>query len=229
MKKRKISNGMKKIIWLILVAIFMVSGCRRMQKENISATEPNIERIVLIEDYASDAINATGGMDAWTETEKLALDAIVTFYEPDKSLYLTEHHFEIYPLLNSIEISSNEPLSELMWHLSHGQFSMLKGYKGLDVAPKIVSYRDYAEAVLNIITAPMRLVDESFDYTKARNPVKMKGLWYYPITQIYPANQASVPGSEQMYIAPIEPYWSEVVFFQNSSSSLMDVVWFAMS
>ncbi len=237
MRKRKISNGVKKIIWLILATAFLVSGCGRRQKKDVSLSEPNIEPLVFIADYASDAIEATGGMDVWMKTEKLDLVGVVTVYEPvsawpsqdgpDNSLYLTEHHFEVCPLLNSIRILAQEPLSSFVWQFSEGRFSLLEGDEQLDVAPRVVSYRDYAEAILSVITAPMRLVDESVGFIKEPGPVKMEGIWYYPIAQTYSHRKVSGPGSEQMDVAPVEPYWSKVVFFQNRDSSVVEMVWFA--
>lgn len=211
--------------WLIVVMAFVVSGCQKRQKKEVSVTEPNIEPLVFIADYASDAIEATGGMDVWMNTEKLQLDGVVTVYEPDDSFYLTEHHFEVYPWSNSIQISAQEPLSRFVWQLSNGQFSVLEGDEGIDIT--VVSYRDYAEAILNVITAPVRFLDESVGFIEEPGPVKIEGLWYYPIAQTYSPQKVSGPGSEQMDIAPVEPYWSKVVFFQNRESSVVELVWFA--
>jgi len=246
-------------IWLIVVTAFVVSGCSsilgrgtrdRGPQKDVLATEPNIEPLVFIADYASGAINATGGMDVWMKTKKLDLYGVVTVYEPDDSFYLTEHHFEVYPWLNSIKVSAQEPLSRFVWQFSEGRFNVLEGDEKVDVSPSCllsraetgVSYRDYAEAILNAITAPLRFLDVSVGFIKEPGPVKMEGQWYYPIAQTYPAQKASGPGSEQMDVTPVEgprpagtqPYWSKVVFFQNRDSpasggqgSLVDMVWFA--
>ena len=225
-------------IWLIVVTAFVVSGCQRRQKKEMSATEPNIEPLVFIADYASGAINATGGMDVWMKTEKSELDCVVTFFEPDDSLYLTEHHFEVYPWLNSIKISAREPLSKFVWQLSNGQFSVLEGSEAVDVwdpalrepSPSPFSYRDYAEAVLSIITAPVRFLDESAVFIKEPGPVKMEGLWYYPIARTYPAPRPSSEegrGTSYEGRAGTQPYWSKVVFFQKKDNSLVDMVWLA--
>jgi len=245
-------------IWLIVVAAFIVSGCSSIfhrpssilgpgtrdeergtrdlgPQKDVLVAEPNIEPLVFIADYASGAINATGGMDVWMKTKKLALIGVGTFFEPDDSLYLTEHHFEVYPWLNSIKVSAQEPLSRFVWQLSEGRFNVLEGDERdpalrepkVDVSTRIVSYRDYVEAILNAITAPLRFLDVSVGFIKEPGPVKMEGQWYYPIAQTYPAPKAIGPGSEQMDVIPVEPYWSKVVFFQNRDSSLVDMVWFA--
>jgi len=235
-------TGFRFAIWLIVVAAFVVSGCQQRHRvpaergpqKDVSATEPNIEPLVFIADYASEAIEATGGMDVWMKTKKLELDGVVTFFEPDDSLYLTEHHFEIYPWLNSIKVSAQEPLSRFVWQLSEGRFNVLEGDEKSDVAPRVVTYRDYADAILNAITAPLRFLDVSVGFIKEPGPVKMEGQWYYPIAQTYRVQKASGIGSEQMDVTPVEPYWSKVVFFQNRDSpasggqgSLVDMIWFA--
>jgi len=219
-------------IWLIVVTAFVLSGCQKRQKKEMSATEPNIEPIVFIADYASGAIQATGGTDVWMKTKKLELDCIVTFFETGDSLYLTEHHFEVYPWLNSIKISAQEPLSRFVWQLSGEQFSLLEGDNQLDVVPRVLSYRDYAEAVLNLVTAPVRFLDEPVVFIKEPGPVKVEGLWYHPIARIYPVPpsgvpQASSPNSKQEDIKTVQPNFSKVVFFQNRDSSLVDMIWFA--
>jgi len=214
-------------IWLIVLSAFIVSGCRRVQKREILTTEPNIEPLVFTADYASGAIQATGGTHVWMKTKKLELDCVVTFYQADDSLYLTEHHFEVYPWLNSIKISAQEPLRRFVWQLSQGRFNVLEGDEKYDVSPKIISYRDYAEAVLNLVAAPVRFLDELVGFIKEPGPVKMEGRWYYPIAQTYPAQKASGLASEQIDVTPVEPYWSKVVFFQDRDSSLVDMVWFA--
>ncbi|MFQ6036069.1 MAG: hypothetical protein ACE5NM_09535, partial [Sedimentisphaerales bacterium] len=173
---------------------------------------------------------ATGGMDVWMKTEKLALDGVVAIYEPDDSFYLTEHYFEVYPWSNSIRISAQEPLSNFLWQFSAGQFATLQGDNEKDVAPRVISYRDYAQATLCIITAPVRLVDESVGFIKEAGPVKMEGQWYYPIVQTrfsIPPDRVGGQNPESGIQNQVQPYWSKVVFFQNTDSSLVDMVWFA--
>jgi len=242
-----------------LCLVLLCLGCEQRRKEEVLAIEPNVAPIVFMADYASDAIQATGGTDVWTKIDMLALVGVVTVYQPDGSLYLTEHHFEIYPWLNSIKISAQEPLSRFVWQLSGEQFSLLEGDKQLDVEPPCllsktetgVTYRDYAEAVLNLVTAPVRFLDDSVVFVKEPGPVRMEGRWYYSIVQTYPAPRPSsivhpwppageLPSSDEGRgtrdegRAVAQASWSQVVFFQNRDSpasggqgSLVDMVWFA--
>ena len=89
-------NWISRTIWLVLVMALAVAGCeqeqrqeqQREQKVDVSASKPP---------YISQAIEATGGLDAWKKTQKLEFDCIVSFYELDGSFYLTKQHHEIYP------------------------------------------------------------------------------------------------------------------------------------
>lgn len=216
-------NRYLKISSLVLLACFTFAGCER-QKIEIPLvyqrlTDPNF----IIADYASAAIEAAGGHQAWTETKKLEFDCVVTFYGRDDSFYLTEHHYDIYPLKNSIRASAREPLNEFVWQLSKGQFSIIKDGKQGDVSAAEGVYRDFAESVLMITTAPVRFLDGSFVFTKAPKPIKIKGSWYEPVQRTKSTDDM------QPDLIPVEPYWSKVVFYQNKENSLVDTIWFANS
>ncbi len=80
--------------------------------------------------------------------------------------------------------------------------------------PADVCNLHFAEAVLNIATASARLLDKSFKFTKSSKPVKIEGLWYYPMER------------DRVFVGAL-PYWSEVVYYQNTDNSLVDMIWFA--
>jgi hypothetical protein len=60
-------------------------------------------------------------------------------------------------------------------------------------------------------TAPVRFLDKSVEFTRLSSPVKMEGLWYYPIERV---------SSDD------EPDLYKVVFYQNNDSSLVDMIRF---
>jgi len=230
-------NWLGKAVWLFILLFFVLTACesrllldklggQRPERE-LLAIGPDIETLTVAADYASHAVKATGGLDAWTKTKKLEFDGVVTFYHPDNSFYLTEHHFEVYPWSNSIRISAREPLTKFVWELTRGRFSVLQGDERADVSAMAVSYCDYAQAILSVVTAPVRLVDASVGFVKSPTPVKIEGLWYYPIEQTYLIERVTPDSIDKKDITPVERYWSKVVFFQNRDSSLVDMVWFA--
>jgi len=174
------------VYWLVLVTAFVVAGCKQEYKEDELAYWPDVNTIVVTNDYTPRAIKATGGYQAWIKAIKLQFDSVVTCYNPDGSFYLTEHHYEIYPWSNSIRISAAEPQGKFVWQLSGGRFSVLEGPKRFYALPALVQNRYFAEAILDMTTAPVRFLDRSFGFTKGPKPVKMEGLWYYPIERASP-------------------------------------------
>lgn len=209
----RLSNMM---FWLILVMVFTVAGC--WDKKDRLATTPKAETIAFMADYASGAIEAAGGRQAWTNVKKLEFDTVVTFYKPDGSVYLTEHHYEIYPWSNSIRISAAEPQGKFIWELSkRGSKKARHRYIG-DAFPSDLCGKQYFTALmLDIITAPVRLLDKSVGFSKEPKPVKLEGLWYYPIVRAVPAPRRG----------GVEPYWSKAVFYQRTEGSLIDMIWFS--
>lgn len=205
----------------ILPWLLLVSGCEQQHKKDTSAIAPDIKTTTVPADYATRAIDATGGMQEWIKAEKLEFDCVVTLFEPQGSFYLTEHHYQIHPWSNSIRISADEPLSKFVWQLSNGQFNMLEGNKRNDISPVAGFYRDYAEALLRIITAPAFFLDSKAFFTKVPMTVKIGGLWYQPI------QQTIRPPTEKDSAKSAEPYWSKVILYQNVDSSLVDTLWFA--
>lgn len=214
-------NRFSKIIWLVLVMVLAVTGCRQEYKadEEALAYGPDVETIVVTNDYVPRAIKATGGYAAWVKAIKLRVDCVVTFYRPDGSFYLTEQHHEIYPWSDSIRILAREPQGRFVWQLSGNNFSVLEGAELVDTLPVKVCHRYLAEAILNITTAPVRLLDSEAVFTEGPGPVKMEGLWYYPVVR------RDSPGERTSSDA--ESYWTKVVFYQNKENFLVDMLWFA--
>ncbi len=182
--------------------------------------EPATGAIAELPDYALWAVNVTGGSRNWMRAEKLEFDCVVTFYRPDKSRYLTEHHFEVHPWSNSIIISSQEPLSRFVWLFVGGQFKTLEGSSNVDVAGKMITYRDYAEAVLTLTTAPVRFADDGAEFNRESKPAKVEGVWYYPINGVYKPEPGRPAGKAA------KPYWSRVVFYQQRKKSVISMVQF---
>jgi len=211
-------NRIYQTICLVLVAVFVLTGCWQKQKEDAdvpargpvgAVREPPVQAISVPSDEAAQLIDATGGLDAWKKTGMLQLDCVVTFYQADGSFYLTEQRYEVHPWLNSIQISANEPQGAFVWQLSNGQFNVLRGAGQIDALPKAVPSRCFAEVILNIITAPARFLDDSVEFSKQSTPVKMQGKWYYPINRQGKDLTARI---------------SEAVFYQDRDSSLVDMI-----
>ena len=177
------------MLWLTFVLVFVVTGCEQRQKEETPAHITLIGPNFVVPDYVLQAIEATGGYTAWEDCEQIEFDAVVTFYQPDGSFYLTQQHYRISPWLDSIHISGTPDAGQL-------------------------PQNNFPEAILNIVTAPVRFLDKSLLFTRDPNAVRMEGQWYYPIEQ-------------DRLISKDIPYWSKVVFYQNRDNSLVDMIWLA--
>ena len=204
-------NRISETICLVLVAVFVLAGCKQQYEEDadVLARSQEVTAISVPSDQAALAIKATGGLNAWKKTTQLQLDCVVTFYQPDGSFYLTEQHYEVHPWLNSIQISAGEPQGAFVWRLSNGQFNVLRGAGQIEALPKTVPSRCFAEVILSIITAPARLLDGSVEFSKQSAPVKIQGKWYYPIDRQNKDAAARI---------------SEAVFYQDRDSSLVDMI-----
>ena len=190
----------------IICGLALLTGCQQQPAAAPLAYGPDIETIAVTDGFISQAIAATGGYEAWINTKKLELDCVVTFYNSDGSFYLTQQHHEIYPWSNSIRISAVEPQGKFTWLLSQDSFS------AESPAQPQVQYdiRNTMYAVRDITTAPVRFLDKSADFSKRQEPVKMQGLWYYPI------HCSRVTAGERR----------ETVFYQSRDTSLIDIIRF---
>lgn len=199
-----------------LVTAFAVAGCG--YKSDPLATGPADKTIGVISDYASEAIKAAGGYRSWKNVKKIEADSVVTFYRPDGGFYLTEQHYEIYPWSNSIRISADEPKNSFVWELSkRGLKTSRCRYIGNALATGLCGEQHFTELMLDIMTAPVRLLDMPVAFSKKPRPVKLEGLWYYPIKRTAAAGK----------LGGVEPYWSKAVFYQRAGTSLIDMVWFS--
>lgn len=202
-------NWISKTIWLTSVTLLAIAGCEQEQKQeqkvDVSAPKPP---------YISRAVEATGGLQLWTKTQRLEFDCVVAFYQPDGSFYLTEQHHEIYPWSNLIRISAQEPQGKFVWEFSPDGMTIIEGTRQGDFLPIGLGAEDFAKAILDITTTPVRLLESKAAFIRGPSPVKVEGRWYYPIERVRPDK-------------PGEPYRPKLVFYQNRDSSLVDMLRFA--
>ena len=201
-------------IWAIVVGMFAVGGCsqQNVQEADALAIGPDVERLSVKSEQASLAIKAAGGIDAWVKTKTIEFDCVATFYQPDGTYYLTEQRYEVYPWSSSLLASGHEPQGGYLWELSKGHFGALEGksqYDGMQVG---VDNGCIAEGILNIITAPVRLLDESVEFSPVGEPVRLEGQFYQPI------KRAARPG-----VTGVPPL-RDAVFHQRRSDGRVDML-----
>jgi len=219
-------HRLSKAIWLVLLIACTIAGCTKQTGKSTGrlARGPDVQTLTAPSDYAAGALKATGGFKKWTKTKRLSLDCVVTFYQPDGGFYLTQQHLEVFPWSNSIRISVREPLGPVMWQLLDGQLTILQG-REQDILMQI-SHRDYAEAILGLTTAPVRLLDASASFNRRSEPIKIEGLWYDSVERTYTVSRGGVGNRLQEGVDSTKSHWATIVFYQNKNTTLIDMLWF---
>jgi len=213
---------------LIGFVALIMTGCGRQVAEapqgdaNLLATGPDDKALVTPPDYVAAALEASGGLSVWRQQTKLHASGVVKLYRPDGSFYLTEHDIEIYPWSNAIRIDANEPQARFVWQLAEGRYQVLEGKAPQDVSPLAGSYRAYADAVLQIVSAPVRLLDEAVELYREPTPMRIEGQWYQRITAKFsPVNASAM----QAQSASAETGWTDGIYFLNRGAGLVDMIW----
>ena len=226
----------KRVIQTVVLTVLttlIVTGCgRRVAKEpsqdlNLLATGPNRAALSVPRPWVTSAFDATGGMALWTRARQLDFDAVVTASRRDGSFYLTEHEFDVYPWSDAIQVAAMESGGRMVWRVVGGQYRWVDGNDRADVSPVSAFYRDYAEAVLQIATAPARMLSRNVALTRRPNRVQIGGQWYDPIEAKFQGRAivSKEKGREKTVV--IAPYWTDGIYFQNQDRLVADVVWLA--
>jgi len=215
---------------LVALASLTLAGCGRQARDpsrdlDLLATGPDSATLSAAPPHVAAAIEATGGVTAWTQCTKLKFDAVVTAYQSDGGFYLTRHRFYVCPWGDAIQVSAPEPQNGFACRIVEGRYQRLDGEDKVDVSPLSAFYRDYAEAVLQITTAPARMLSDGATLLRKPMPVMISGAWYFPIEAKYPARQIAAKGAGREKTTVVEPYWTQGIYFQNQAGSLIDTIW----
>ncbi|MHC4645348.1 MAG: hypothetical protein ACYTBJ_07590 [Planctomycetota bacterium] len=206
------TGRLKNIMFPAVLLAAVLAGCQAPQREEKTLYNPLADPNISMPDYAARAIEAAGGSRAWMQTEKLDLDCVVTFYQPDGSFYLTEQHHQIQPWRNSIRISAAEPQGRLVWELDRADVKDGKpAYTGAAVPGCLSDMRHFAQLILDVTTAPVRFLDRQVQFSRGSSPLQAEGAWY----QLIERSDESGTG-----------VLSNAIFYQNTHSSMVDRVGF---
>ncbi|MHC4755299.1 MAG: hypothetical protein ACYTBP_09160 [Planctomycetota bacterium] len=214
----------KVILSLVLVSALNLAGCQQGSEPVVEKADPlqggaDISTVVLPYGFAASAIAAVGGYEAWANTQKAELDAVVTIYSRDGSHYLTEQQYEVYPWAESIVVTAPEPSGNIVWRLNGGNYTVVAGAKKISGLDMGLSKRDFAETVRDVTISAVRLLDKSYRFVESSGPVKAEGKWYIPITR------HAVSAAEGVEKA--DSRWSNVIFYQRKNGSKIDMIWYA--
>jgi hypothetical protein len=185
---------------LIVLGILGLAGCT--QSYSTSQRESG-DRL-----RVAAAMEAAGGSDAWRQCNLYEATGVVTTFQPDGSRYLTQHAFRISPWSHTLTITAHEPLSNFAWQLVGHQFQQTEGNASQDISPLAQDYAGYAEAIMEIVTAPVRLQEWNVGTKENLTSVVILGRSYHAV------NVGSPAGIERSY-------------YQDQNSFRVDMVWLA--
>ena len=209
---------------LIVLTALTLTGCgRQAAKEsapdlNLLATGPDRQTLPTPRSFVSAALDATGGLAAWEECKKIEFHAAVTACERDGYFYLTEHDFVLCPWSEAVQVTAHEPRADFTWQVVHGQYHAPQADPNADVSPLRGLSREYADAVLQIATAPVRMLEDNVLLGRRPATTQIAGQWYLPIDAKYKQQTWSQESTA-------EPYWTQGTYFQSVDRSLVDMVW----
>ncbi len=203
---------------LIVLTALTLTGCGRQTAQesapdlSLLATGPERQALPTPRAFVSAALDATGGLAAWEECRKIEFHAAVTACERNGCYYLTEHDFVVWPWSDSVQVRAHEPRANFTWEVVRGRYHAARADPNADVSPLRGLSREYADAVLQIATAPVRMLEDRVLLGPRPATVQIAGQWYLPIDAKY---------KEQI----AEPYWTQGVYFQTADRSLVDMIW----
>jgi hypothetical protein len=202
-----------------------LTGCgRQVSKDStkefeLLATGPDVKAAPAPPSFVTAALDATGGLAAWEQCKRIGFRATVTACEGNGCFYLTEHNFALYPWSAAVRVTAHEPRADFTWQVVGSRRYTRQADPNLDVSPLRGLSWDYAEAVLQMVAAPVHMLEDIASLTIRPAPVQIAGQWFLPIDANY---QARTGGPKDK--APAA-YWTQETYFQSQSGSRVDMIW----
>jgi len=223
---------------VIVVTVLMMTGCGRpAARESFAnldrlATGPDRRVLPTSRPAVSAALDAAGGLAAWKHCRKIEAGAVVTACAGDGCFYLTERDFVLCPWSDAVQVTAHEPQGRFVWQVVGGQYRASLANPAWDVSPLSGLRRDCADAVLQIATAPVRMLEGGLVLMPRPATVQIGGQWYRPV-EVKPGtwgrgSQARRRGKGETGAEPSRsagPRWTECIYFQDVDSSLVDLIW----
>jgi hypothetical protein len=172
------------------------------------------------------SVEAVGGLTAWKQVKRIEFGAIVTAQYPEGGAYLTEHRFLLYPWSDGIEVTADEPRVRMIWRVHCGVCS-IEGDPALDNSPLNGVYHEYADAVLQIVTTPARLMEGNVALTRKPIPVQIAGQWYQAVEAKFGSQEIVSSRKDHKRVTVFAPYWTQGTYFQSYASAIVDMIWLA--
>jgi len=222
---------------VVVVAVVTLTGCGRQASRrsapdlSLLATGPDRQVLPTIRPGVSEALDAAGGLAAWKQCTRIEAGATVTACARDGCFYLTEQDFVICPWSDAIQVTAREPRAAFAWQVVGGQYYPPRADPNLDVSPLQGVRGDYAEAVLQIVTAPVRMLDDGVVLTPRPAVSQIDGQWYLPIDVAYRGAAENLKtrrtgNGANTGVETFRPtYWTQSVYFQDQRRPLVNMIW----
>jgi hypothetical protein len=220
-----VARVMQSAVLIVLTALTLTGCGRQVSKESspnfdLLATGPDRKALPTPPPFVSAALDATGGLAAWEQCKRIEFHATVTACERSGSFYLTGHDFVLCPWSDAIQVTAHEPRADFTWQVVRGQYHAPQADPNLDVSPLGGLRKNYADAALQIVTAPVRMLEDNAVLTSRPAVVQIAGQWYLPIDAKY---QAKKGDSKEK--AAGASHWTQGIYFQSQVGSLVDMIW----
>jgi hypothetical protein len=203
---------------LIVLTAVMLGGCGRPAAQesaaglSLPATGPERQTLPKPRAFVSAALDATGGLAAWEQCKEIEFHAAVSACARDGYYYLTEHDFVLCPWSDSVQITAHEPRANFTWQIVRGRYHASRADPNADVSPLRGLSHEYADAVLELATAPVRMLEDTVLLGPRPAATQIAGQWYLPIDAKYKEQTAT-------------SYWTQGIYFQSADQSLVDMIW----
>jgi hypothetical protein len=240
-----VARVMQSAVLIVLTALTLTGCGRQVSKESspnfdLLATGPDRKALPTPHPFVSAALDATGGLAAWEQSKRIEFRATVTACEREGCFYLTEHDFVLCPWSDAIQVTAHEPRADFTWQVVRGQYYYARqADPNLDVSPLRGLCRDYADAVLQIATAPVRMLEGNAMLTSRPAAVQIAGQWYLPIDADHQASGGSLKAEglgdggivgarshpQAALEAATQSHWTQGIYFQGQDRSLVDMIW----
>ncbi len=212
-----IARVMSSAVLIVLIALALTGCGRKAARESapdlsLLATGPQRQPLPTPRAFVSAALDATGGLAAWERCRQIEFHAAVTACERDGCYYLTEHDFVVWPWSDSVQVTAREPRANLTWQIVRGRYHAARADPNTDVSPLRGLSREYADAVLQIATAPVRMLEDRVLLGPRPATVQIVGQWYLPIDAKFKEQTAA-------------PDWTQGIYFQSVDRSVVDMIW----
>ena len=201
--------------YILFFSLCVFCGCRNgADKVELLDRRASIEDIKVSDGFVSTTFEAAGGYVSWLKQTRFDIECIVKVNKPGDGFYLTEYDCQLYPWSNSIVVSASEPGGAVQARLVDGRYAETNRAGLAELISAELNGRYLLGMILNLYTAPARLVEGDAVHAAASGPGEIKGLWHRPLLETSSRSAVVIEGDCRLF------------YYQDQDTSLIDMIWF---